>query len=173
MAAPVDPGLDDLLGPEAAAEVRAELVAIARRWVAEVAPGRAFEATSPTAAADAALVHGCDGPLLLVAPDVPWLDVALAEAALADLADGAPAAVAPSNDGTPYLIALEGPSHELVELVADGFEAIMARAGETGRAVGMLRNHRRLVTPADARALAADPTAPPALLRHLAAARRR
>ena len=86
LAAPDDPALDELLGADGARALRAELAARARRWAAEVAPGRCFEATT-LGAAEAAL-HGHDGPVLLAAPDVPALDQRLARAALDDLAAG-------------------------------------------------------------------------------------
>ena len=80
LGAPADPGLTALLGAERAARIGDALRGRARRWAAAVAPGHAYEATSLDAAAVA--VHGHDGPLLLAAPDVPALDVAVARVAL-------------------------------------------------------------------------------------------
>ena len=65
LAAPHDPGLDELLGSDGARALRAELAARARRWAADVAPGRAFEATTLGAAEAALAGHG--GPVLLAA----------------------------------------------------------------------------------------------------------
>lgn len=160
-----DAGLDALLGVGPAAALREELVARARRWVAAVAPGNAFEATSPFMAAAALRDH--DGPVLLVAHDVPALDPRHAAAALEDLADGLDVVYAPSTDGSPFLLALQRPEPELLATLEGGFEALAAAAAARGGGIGMLRSERRLVVPADARALAADPAAPEALLAHL------
>jgi hypothetical protein len=48
----------------------------------------------------------------------------------------------------------------MVEAVEGGFDAATARARTEGSELAMLRSERRLVSPADARALAADPRAP-------------
>jgi len=154
-----------LLGTGAAAALRDELVGRARRWVAAVAPGRAFEATSPLMAAAALRDH--DGPVLLVAHDVPALAGAHAAAALDDLRDGLDVVFAPSTDGSPFLLALPRPEPDLLDLLGKGFDVLAAAAAARGGGIGMLRSERRLVTPADARALAADPLAPEALLGHL------
>ena len=140
-------------------------MARARRWVAAVAPGNAYEATSPFMAAAALRDH--EGPVLLVAHDVPALDERHAAAALEDLADGLDVVYAPTTDGSPFLLALQRPDPELLRVLEDGFEALAAAAAERGGGIGMLRSERRLVLPGDARALAADPVAPEALLRHL------
>jgi hypothetical protein len=165
LAAAPDPALGDLLGDGAAASLRDALAARARRWAAAVAPEQAFEATSPMMAG-AALRHH-DGPLLLAAGDVPALDARLAAAALEDLAAGADVVWAPTTDGTPFLLGFARPDPELLDLVGGGFEAWAGAAATRGGGLGMLRSERRLVTPADARALAADPLAPEELLRHL------
>jgi glycosyltransferase A (GT-A) superfamily protein (DUF2064 family) len=165
LGAPADPALEALLGAAALAALREELVARARRWVAAVAPGQAFEATSPFMAAAALRDH--DGPVLLVADDVPMLAAAHAAAALEDLADGLEVVFAPSTDGSPFLLALPRPDPELLGVLDDGFEALTQLAAARGGGIGMLRAERRLVTPADAHALAADPVAPEALLRHV------
>ncbi len=125
----------------------------------------AFEATSGFMAAAALRDH--EGPVLLVAADVPRLDAGHTAAALEDLADGLDVVWAPTNDGTPFLLALPRPDPELLELAGEGFEALAQAAAARGGGVGMLRSERRLVSPADARALAADPATPPELLRHL------
>ena len=158
LAAPADPALDDLLGAVAAAALRRELARRARRWAAAAAPGQAFEATTPDAAL--AALAGHPGPVLLVAPDVPGLDLRLAEAALADLAQGAAMTFAPTTDGSPFLVGLQRADASLVAAVEGGFDSAAARAREDRSELAMLRSERRLVTPADARALAADPQAP-------------
>jgi hypothetical protein len=99
--------------------------------------------------------------VLLAAPDVPALGAHHAAAALADLEAGALVAVAPSTDGRPFLVALPRLDLELLELALGPFEALAAAALARGGGLGMLRSERRLVTPGDARALAADPLAPP------------
>lgn len=154
-----------MLGPAAAAGLREELGARARRWVAAVAPGRAFEATSPFMAAAALREH--HGPVLLVAHDVPALVAAHATAALDDLRDGLDVVFAPSTDGSPFLLALPRPEPELLDLLGEGFDVLAGAATARGGGIGMLRSERRLVTPADARALAADPVAPEEIVRHL------
>ena len=115
----------------------------------------------------AAALRDHAGPLLLVAHDVPALDARHASAALEDLADGLDVVYAPSNDGSPFLLALQRLDPELLDTLADGFEALAAAAAARGGGIGMLRSERRLVRPADARALAADPGAPEELVRHL------
>ena len=154
-----------MLGAGPAAALRGELVSRARRWAAGVAPGRAFEATSSFMAA--AALRGHDGPVLLIADDVPALDRAHATTALEDLRHGLDVVFAPSTDSSPFLLALHGPDPELFDLLGEGFEVLAAAAADRGGGIGMLRSERRLVTPADARALAADPLAPEELVRHL------
>jgi len=165
LAAPRDPGLDELLGEERATALRRELALRARRWAALVAPDVAFEATTIDAASMA--LHGHEGPVLLVAPDVPRLDPRLAPAALADLDDGALVVIGPSGDGSPFVVALPSADHEILALAGAGFAALAddPRVGERG--VGMLMSERRLVTPDDARAYAADPLGHPDVLQHL------
>ncbi len=115
----------------------------------------------------AAALREHDGPVLLVAHDVPALDVRHAAAALDDLAEGCDVVYAPSIDGSPFLLALARPDPELLDLLGAGFDAFAAAATARGGGIGMLRSERRLVSPSDARALAADPAAPEALVRHL------
>jgi hypothetical protein len=158
LAAPEDPALADVLGAVAAGALRRELAGRARRWAAAVAPGAAFEATTPGAAL--AALTGHDGPVLLVAPDVPGLDARLAEAALADLAGGAAMTFGPTTDGSFFLVGLPRADPALVEAVEGGFDAATARARADATELAMLRSERRLVSPADARALAADPRTP-------------
>jgi hypothetical protein len=126
-----------------------------------VAPDRAFEATTP-GAVEAAL-HGHEGPVLLAAPDVPALGTHHAAAALADLGEGSLLSVAPSTDGRPFLVALPRLDLELLELAVGPFESLAAATLARGGGVGLVRSERRLVSPGDARAVAADPLAPPGL----------
>jgi uncharacterized protein len=132
----------------------------ARRWAAEIAPDRAFEASSVDAAA--AAVHGHSGPLLLAAPDVPALDVAVARQALADLASGCDVVIGVAHDALPYLVAVPRPEDDLIALAAEGFAGgVLQSFADRGLTLGMLAHHRRLATAADARAFALDPLTPP------------
>jgi hypothetical protein len=159
LAAPADPGLEELLGTERARALRTALAARARRWAAAAAPDRAFEATS-VAAAGAAL-HGHVGPVLLAAPDVPGLDASLVATALDDLAAGVDVALGAAHDARPYLLAVPRPDPALLELAEAGFTGgVLAAFAERGLTLGMLRSERRLASAADARALALDPLAP-------------
>lgn len=101
--------------------------------------------------------------MLLVAPDVPGLDDRLAEAALADLAHGAQLAMAPATDGRPFLLALARADPDLLRAAADGLPDREAASGLIGGDLGLLRSERRLVSPGDVRAFAADPLTPPDL----------
>jgi hypothetical protein len=151
-----------LLGTDRAGRLADELWARARRWAAAIAPGHAYEATSLQAAA--AAVHRHTGPVLLAAPDVPALDVAVARVALDDLTAGCDVVVGVAHDALPYLIALPHPDDELVELAVGGFAGgILPVFAQRGLTFGMLAHHRRLVTAADARAFALDPLTPPEL----------
>jgi surface antigen len=150
-----DPALDELLGAHAAQIVRQELLRQARRWAAAAAPGRAFEAN--TVGAAVAALEGHAGPVLFVAPDVPGIDARLAEHALEDLAAGAGIVVGPTNDGTPYLVGTPDLAPERLALLQMSREDLFAVVAGLEGGMGMLRSERRLVTPADARALAADP----------------
>jgi glycosyltransferase A (GT-A) superfamily protein (DUF2064 family) len=129
-------------------------------------PGR-----SELPAALGAALEGHDGPVVLVGADVPRLDDALAAAALSDVRGGAPLSFAPATDARPFLLALALPAPELLAFAGAGEDdraTIAAAAAQLGGEVGLLRSERRLVTPADARALAIDPLVP-ADLRALAA----
>lgn len=166
LGAPADADLAAALGAETALAVRAEVRANARRWAARVAPGRAFEATSPGAAA--AALDGHDGPVVLVSPDVPTLGPEHEASIRADLAAGAGLLVGSAHDGRPYVVVLAQADPALVERAGDGWEELMAAAGERGLAVAMIRHERRLASAADARALALDPLAPEPLAALLA-----
>jgi hypothetical protein len=101
--------------------------------------------------------------VLLVAPDVPGLDDRLARAALADLAAGAGLTMAPATDGRPFLVGLATADPELVSQAAGGLRDREAAAALNDGEFGLLRSERRLVSPGDARAFAADPLTPPEL----------
>ena len=162
LAAAPDPEIPVLLGDEGATRLASALRARARVWAAAVAPGHAYEATSLDAAAVA--VHGHDGPLLLAAPDVPALDVAVARVALDDLAAGCDIVLGVAHDALPYLVAMPRPDDELIALAAPGFTGgVLQTFGDRGLTLGMLAHHRRLVTAGDARAFALDPLTPPDL----------
>jgi glycosyltransferase A (GT-A) superfamily protein (DUF2064 family) len=148
-----------LLGADAAAALRAELAARARRWAAATAPGRAFEATT-LAAAEAAL-HDHAGPVLLASPDVPGLDERLTAAALSDLAAGCDVVLGAAHDALPYILAVPCMDHELLALVESTYrDGVLAAFAQRGIVLGLLRHERRLASAADARALAIDPLAP-------------
>jgi hypothetical protein len=162
LAAPHDPGLDELLGADGARALRAELAARARRWAANVAPGRAFEATT-LGAAEAALA-GHSGPVLLAAPDVPALDERLARIALDDLAAGCDIALGAAHDARPYILAVPRPDPELLAIAERSLDGgVLSAFAERGVTLGLLREERRLASAADARALAIDPSSPPDL----------
>lgn len=175
--------------PMLAPELRDAVTDIAVRWaVRHAGPGLALVSDRVGAAPDGAVTFAepvpADvaaalgtalaahaGPVLLVAPDVPRLDDELAAAALADLAAGCSLSFAPATDARPFLLALAEASPASLALVGGRDrrrEAVFAEAMKLGGEVGMLRSERRVVTPADARALALDPLVP-AALRDLAA----
>jgi len=159
LGAPADPELERLLGARGMRELRAELGARARRWAAAVAPDHAFEAETLDAAR--AALHGHVGPVLLAAPDVPGLDARVADAALGDLAAGCDVVLGVAHDARPYLIAIPDIESELAELVEGCFwNGVLGSLAELGLSLGMVRHERRLVSAADARALAIDPIAP-------------
>ena len=165
LGAPRDAGLDHAVGAGAAQRLRAELRAVARRWVADLAPGRAFEATTTGAAAMA--LHDHAGPVVLIAPDVPMLSAAHAALVTSDLADGVGLLVAASHDASPYLFALPDADPDLIDLAVATLPELLAAAAERQLAVAVGRPERRLVSADDARALAVDPLAPAALVAQL------
>lgn len=165
-----DPELRARLGPELDDHVRRLLRDRALAWAREAGGGRPpLEAR----AADElpALLGAHDGPVVLAAPDVPGLSEHHLAAALDDLAAGVLLSSAPTSDGTPFVVALARPEPELLRLVGAPFEEVATAAVRLGGELGMLRAERRLATLADARALRADPTAPPELRAALAALR--
>jgi hypothetical protein len=99
---------------------------------------------------------------------VPGLSDELAAAALSDLAGGRDLAIGPSGDGSMFFVAIAHRDPRLVALIGQPFPGVAVTAGALGFTVGMLRSERRLVTPADAFALLADPLAPPELTALLA-----
>jgi hypothetical protein len=115
------------------------------------------------AAAALEALAGHTGPVILLAPDVPGLDDRLAQAVLADLAAGAQLAMAPATDGRPFLVALASADAGLVRAAADGLPGQLGASELIDGDVGLLRSERRLVTPGDARAFAADPLTLPEL----------
>jgi glycosyltransferase A (GT-A) superfamily protein (DUF2064 family) len=109
------------------------------------------------------LLAGHEGPVLLVAPDVPGLSGHHLAAVLDDLAAGVLMSSGPSGDGTPCVVALARAEPGLLALAGARFDQLAAAALELGGELGMLRAERRLVTVADALAIRADPQAPPEL----------
>jgi hypothetical protein len=111
-----------------------------------------------------ALLAGHDGPVLLCAPDVPGLSQHHLDSARDDLAAGVLLTSAPAaGDGSPFVVAMARPEPRLLALVGAPFEEVAAAAVALGGELGMLRPERRLASLADARALRADPLAPPEL----------
>lgn len=161
LAAAIDPALDEAFGSERARTLRAALHERAVAWARSHGPR--LHAAVPDAPAAVEALRRHTGPVLLVAPDVPGLDDRLALAALADLAAGADLTMAPATDGRPFLVALAVASPELVLQAAGGLQDREAAATLAGGEFGLLRSERRLVTPGDARAFAADPLTPPEL----------
>lgn len=153
---------DEALDPE----LRAAVADVAATWAAETGRPITVEAAGDVGPA----LAGHDGPVLVVAPDVPRLDAALAEAALGDIAAGCVLSFAPATDAKPFLLAFADPRPEALALLGGGRrrEELFAEAMALGDEVGLLRSERRVVTPADARALALDPLVPEPL-RSLAA----
>jgi CTP:molybdopterin cytidylyltransferase MocA len=162
LAAPADPEFAALLGAPGVAAVQAALWDRARRWAHDVAPEHAYEATSLDAAA--AAVHDHTGPVLLAAPDVPALSARHAAAGIDDLAAGCLLSLARATDGRPFLIAVPRMDDELLELAGALFDRVIRVASVAGRDIGMISVERRLATVGDARALMADPLAPPELV---------
>jgi hypothetical protein len=115
--------------------------------------------------------HG--GPVVLVGVDAPTLTAAHGRAALEDLADGCDVSFGPATDGGWYLVALHEPHPELFDLPTEEwggpevFRLTLERVSAAGLSLGMLRSERDLDEPADARALLADPIAPPDVLEAL------
>ena len=161
-----DPALDPAL--------REAVAAHAASWARSVAGDGLAYVTDAAPDGLGHLLAGHSGPVMFVAPDVPRLDAALAEAALSDLAAGCVLSLAPATDATPFLLAFADPRLEALALLGGRDrrrEALFADAMALGDEVGLLRSERRVVTLADARALALDPLVPERL-RSLAARHR-
>ena len=75
--------------------------------------------------------------------------------------------VGAGHDARPFLVGLAAPDEQLVELAGGPLEELFRAAVERELAMSMIRHERRLASAADARALALDPLAPPALVAEL------
>lgn len=171
--------LEPSLGRERCAALQAVLVRRAAAWARDVAPGAAVVAFDPpdAEAQMAGLAGGAElwpqadvgaaastaferfgGAVLLAGTDMPRLRAEHAAAALMDLREGADVAVGPAHDGGWYLMALRAPRPEL--LAEEPVAAVLQAAARLGLEVGLLRMERKLSTPADAAAVAADPLTP-------------
>lgn len=167
MAADREPALRECLGPELDDEVQRVVREHVLAW-ARTVPGTLHEARR---AEDVpALLEGHDGPVLLVAPDVPTLNAHHLEAACADLDDGVTLIFGQSNDASPFLLVLAEPDTEILRRAARPLDDLASLAAAAGGSFGMLRPERRLATVNDARAWRADPVAPLGLRELLAAA---
>ena len=170
LAAPCEADLRAALGAEGDDALRAALREHARAW-ARRAGGGVEPLEVATAAELPAALGDHDGPVVLVAPDVPVLGDHHLDAVRGDLAAGVLLSIAATGDGTPFLVALSSATPELLALVGASFNDVLAAAaGAGGRELGMLRAERRLTTLGDARALLADPLTPPELRALLAGA---
>jgi glycosyltransferase A (GT-A) superfamily protein (DUF2064 family) len=146
--------------PLGSPELRAWLRAHALAWAR--AAGGGADPLELTAASEVMGLVG-DGPLILVAPDVPALADHHLAAARDDLAAGVLLSSAATGDGTPFLMALSVADPELLAAVGASFNDVLGLAAARGGELGMIRAERRLATLADARALLVDPLTPPAL----------
>jgi hypothetical protein len=162
LAAPREPDLRERLGAEADAALRGAMRQRARVWARAAADGAAPLELDGVGELPGALA-GHEGPVLLVAPDVPALSPAHLAAARDDLAAGVLLSTAATGDGTPFLVALSAPTPDLLALVGASFNDVLVAAAAAKAELGMLRAERRLASLADARAIRADPIAPPEL----------
>jgi hypothetical protein len=162
LAAPPDAALRERLGAGADDALRAALRDRARAWARDAGGG---EEPLELAAADGlrAALGDHDGPVLIVAPDVPALARHHLDAVRDDLAAGVLLSTAATGDGTPFLVALSSPEPDLLALLGAPFNDLLAAAVAHDRELGMIRAERRLSSVADAHALHADPLAPPDL----------
>ncbi|MET0603697.1 MAG: hypothetical protein ABW167_17060 [Baekduia sp.] len=159
LAAPIEPALRAWLGPGADDALQAALREHALAWARAAGEG-AEPLQLVTAAELPDAVAGHDGPVVLVAPDVPALAPVHLAAVRDDLADGVLLSSAATGDGTPFLIALSHPEPELLALVGASFNDVLSTAARLGGTLGMLRAERRLSSVGDARALQVDPLTP-------------
>jgi glycosyltransferase A (GT-A) superfamily protein (DUF2064 family) len=166
---PARPELDELLGAQRSAALKRALLARARRWALNVAPGRVRVTAELSAAVDDAWAQAPGGPLFIVWPQLWRWRPEHASAALEDIADGCGVSVGPVFDGGFYLVALAQPAPSLLDLPADAWGSLdamgsmLAAANEAGLAAGLLRAERGLHRPADVRAALADPLLDPEL----------
>jgi hypothetical protein len=158
LAAPRRPDLRDRLGADADDALRGALRERARAWAREAGAGLAPLELAAAAELPAA-VGAHDGPVVMIAPDVPALGPAHLAAARSDLAAGVLLSSAATGDGTPFLVALSRPEPELLALIGAPFNDLLAIAVR----LGMIRAERRLASLADSRALVVDPLTPPDL----------
>ena len=162
LAAPAEPALRAWLGRDADDALRAALREHALDWARAAGDG-AEPLQLATAAELPNAVAGHDGPVILVAPDVPALSAVHLASVRDDLADGVLLSSAATGDGTPFLIALSHPEPELLALVGASFNDVLATAARLGGTLGMVRAERRLSSVGDVRALQVDPMTPPEL----------
>jgi hypothetical protein len=158
LGAPREPALREALGAEGDAALYAALREHALAWGRELGGG-----AEPDQVGDVAELQDGDGPLVLVAPDVPALGAAHRDAIRADLAAGVLLSSAATGDGTPFLVVLSAAEPDLLALATAPFNDLVAAALARGGELGMLRAERRLASIGDARALLADPLTPPDL----------
>jgi uncharacterized protein len=140
-----------------------ELVARARRWAGELAPGRVVSARGALGEAVRLLFADGDGPVFVVWPELARWRSDHATGALDDLADDCEISVGPMFDGGFYLVAFARPVPALVDLPVNAWQTrdpigLAAEAAQrSGLGIGLLRTERGLRTPADVSALLADP----------------
>jgi glycosyltransferase A (GT-A) superfamily protein (DUF2064 family) len=186
--------LEPLLGADACVALQSLLIARTIAWAADIAPGHIHVAHDPPDAgpalrplvgagvnlfpqngegiaarlADAAarVFARHTGPLLIVWPDLPRLQRAHAEGALADLDAACDVVLGPAVEGGLYLIGIGRPLPRLFALPEqvwrnpDVMAVGVAAARDAGLEIGILRVERALHRPADVRAALADPLLP-------------
>lgn len=155
LAAPRAPELDDAALD---AWLRARAVAWARAAGGDTAPLQVRETVELRDA-----LRGHDGPVILVATDVPALGAHHLAAARDDLAAGVLLSEASTGDGSPFLVALSATDDELLDAVGAAFNDVLGLAAARSGELGMIRAERRLATLSDAHAALVDPLTPPAL----------
>jgi hypothetical protein len=158
LSAPREAALREALGPDGDAALCAAMRERALAWGREIGGG-----AEPLHVDDVAQLPSDDGPVVLVAPDVPALGAAHRDAIRADLAAGVLLSSAATGDGTPFLMALSTADPELLALIGVPFNDLVAAAMARGGELGMLRAERRLASIGDGHALLADPLTPPEL----------
>lgn len=105
-------------------------------------------------------------PALIAWADMPRLGDWHIEAPLADLREGADAAVGATLDGGVYLVALAAPQSRLLDALPMAAH-VLAAAAELELEIGLLRPERALRSEDDRRALLADPLLAPEVRRAL------